>query len=109
MYKTINWPKNALVEATPISGPAWIGKTQSEFLAIVLSTTLTIEQVLTLFFLQISKAAAVSAVSPDWETKVYKLFELNFKFLYLNSEAISISTSIEDSYSNQYLATKHEW
>jgi hypothetical protein len=42
-----------------------MGRTQSEFLAIVLSTTFTIEQVLTLFFLQISKAAAVSAVSPD--------------------------------------------
>ena len=42
-----------------------MGKTQSEFLAIVLSTALTIEQVFTLFFLQISNAAAVSAVSPD--------------------------------------------
>ena len=65
MYKTINCPKKAFVEATPISAPACMGKTQSEFLAIVLSTTFTIEQVLTLFFLQISKAAAVSAVSPD--------------------------------------------
>ena len=73
IYKTINCPKKAFVEATPISGPAWIGKTQSEFLAIVLSTTFTIEQVLTLFFLHISKAAAVSAVSPDWDTKIYKL------------------------------------
>ena len=56
-----------------------------------------------------SNAAAVSAVSPDCETKIYKLLELNFKFLYLNSEAISISTSKEVNSSNQYFATKHEW
>ena len=86
-----------------------MGRTQSEFLAIVLSTEFTTEQVFTLFFLHISSAAAVSAVSPDWETKTYKLLELNFIFLYLNSEAISISTSIVESSSNQYFATKHEW
>ena len=68
--RTNNCPKNAFVDATPISGPAWIGKTQSEFLAIVLSTTFTIEHVFTLFFLQISKAAAVSAVSPDCDTNI---------------------------------------
>ena len=70
----------ALVEATPISGPAWIGKTKSESLAIELSTTLTTEQVFTLFFLHKSRAAKVSAVSPDWDTKIYKcfLFKLTF-------------------------------
>ena len=73
----------------------------------MLSITFTIEQVLTLFFLHISNAAAVSAVSPDCETK-YKDFELNFNFLYLNSDAISISTSIVVSSSNQYFAVKHE-
>ena len=86
-------PINALVDATPISGPACIGKTQSAFRAIVLSITLTIAQVFTLFFLQISKAAAVSAVSPDCETKIYKFLSLNLSFLYLNSDAISIVTS----------------
>ena len=85
-----------------------MGKTQSAFLAIVLSTTLTMEQVLTLFFLHISNAAAVSAVSPDCETNIYKLLELNFSFLYLNSEAISISASIVVSSSSQYFATKQE-
>jgi len=55
----------ALVDATPISGPAWIGTTQSEFLAIELSTAFTTEQVFILFNLATSKAAAVSAVSPD--------------------------------------------
>ena len=32
------------------------------------------------FFLHKSKAAAVAAVSPDWETKIYRLLELNFNF-----------------------------
>ena len=40
-------------------------KTKSESLAIELSTTLTTEHVFTLFFLHKSKAANVSAVSPD--------------------------------------------
>ena len=53
------------MDATPISGPAFIGRTQSELRAIELSITFTTEQVFTLFFLQIPKAAAVSAVSPD--------------------------------------------
>ncbi len=59
-----------MVDATPISGPAWIGKTKSASLAIELSTTLTIPQVLILFFLHFSSAAYVSAVSPDCETKI---------------------------------------
>ena len=45
------------------------------------------------FLLHKSKAAYVSAVSPDWETKIYKLSFLNLLFRYLNSEAISIVTS----------------
>ena len=61
------------------------------------------------FFLHISKAAAVSAVSPDCETKIYKFSLLNLRFRYLNSEAISISISIFVNSSNQYFATKHEW
>ena len=85
-----------------------MGKTQSAFLAIELSTTFTIEHVFTLFFLHNSNAAEVSAVSPDWETNKYKVSLLNFTFLYLNSEAISVSTDNEVNSSNQYLATKHE-
>ena len=41
------------------------GRTKSDNLAIELSTALMTEQVLTLFFLHKSKAANVSAVSPD--------------------------------------------
>ena len=67
-----------MVEATPISDPQWIGKTKFEDLAIELSTTLTTPNVFILFFLQSSKAAKVSAVSPDWEMNIYKL---SFKLL----------------------------
>ena len=73
-----------------------------------LSTTFTIEQVFALFCLHNSKAAAVSAVSPDCDTKIYRLFFLNLMFRYLNSEAISTSTSKFVTSSNQYFATKQE-
>ena len=99
----------AFVDATPISGPAWIGKTKSEDLAIELSTALTTEQVLTLFFLHKSRAANVSAVSPDCDTKIYKFFLFNLIFLYLNSDAISISIGMFVSSSNQYFAVIQEW
>ena len=67
------------------------------------------EQVLTLFFLHKSSAASVSAVSPDWETKIYKYFLLNLIFLYLNSDAISVSIGISVRSSNQYFAVIQEW
>ena len=66
------------------------------------------EQVFTLFFLHKSSAARVSAVSPDCETKIYKFFLLNLIFLYLNSDAISISIGMSVYSSNQYLAAVHE-
>ncbi len=109
IYKTSIWPRKALVEATPISGPQWIGKTKLESLAIELSITFTTAQVFILFLLHKSKAAYVSAVSPDWDTKTYKVSFLNLFFRYLNSDAISILTSKVVSSSNQYLAIKHEW
>ena len=62
---TANCAVNAFVEATPISGPALIGKTNSDSLAIELSTTFTIEIVLLTLPLTFLKAANVSAVSPD--------------------------------------------
>ena len=68
-----------------------MGKTKSDVLAIELSTTLTIAQVLTLFFLHRSRAAYVSAVSPDCDTKTYKFSLFSLIFLYLNSDAISVS------------------
>ena len=66
------------------------------------------ESVLTLFLLHKSNAAYVSAVSPDCDTKTYKFFLFNLIFLYLNSEAISISIGIFPSSSNQYFAVMQE-
>ena len=57
--------KNSKVNHLSYIGDTSIGKTRLESLAIELSTTLTIEHVFILFFLHISKAAYVSAVSPD--------------------------------------------
>ena len=107
-YKTNICPKNAFVEATPTSGPQCIGKTKSASLAIELSTTFTIAHVLTLFLLHKSKAAKVSAVSPDCDTNIYKESFLNLIFLYLNSDAISTLTSKFVFCSNQYFATRQE-
>ena len=64
-YKTNIWPKKALVEATPTSCPQCIGNTNCASLAIELSTTFTTAQVFILCLLHKSKAAYVSAVSPD--------------------------------------------
>ena len=96
------------VEITQVAATRLIGKTISESLAIELSTTLTIEQVIILFFLHMSKAAYVSAVSPDCDTKTYKQSVLNLSFRYLNSEAISTDTSSDVYSSNQYFANKQE-
>ena len=70
MYNTSICPKKAFVEATPISGPQWVGNTKFASRAIELSITLTIAHVFILFFLHKSKAANVSAVSPDWDKKI---------------------------------------
>ena len=56
---------NALVEATPISGPANILRDVSEFLHMEELGTLTTEIVFWFNFLQCFNAANVSAVSPD--------------------------------------------
>ena len=85
-----------------------MGNTKFEFLAIELSTTFTMEHVLTLFFLHKSRAAYVSAVSPDCDTKTYKFLLLNLSLLYQNSEAMSVSIGILVSSSNQYFAVTQE-
>ncbi len=48
--RTKIWPIKAFVEATPTSGPTWIGKTKSDNLDKVLSVTLTIAHVFAPFF-----------------------------------------------------------
>ena len=80
--------KKALVEATPISGPAAIETTKSDSLAILLSITFTRLKTLHLFFFTNFRAARVSAVSPDCEIKITNVsLGLSTKDLYLYSEA----------------------
>ena len=58
-----------MVEATPISGPARIGKTASDSRAMVDSRVLTTAPIFRPFSLQYRSEASVSAVSPDCEMK----------------------------------------
>ncbi len=61
------WLVNALVEATPISGPACRKIPPSTSRAMVLPTTLTIPSVCAPRRFASRSAASVSAVSPDCE------------------------------------------
>ncbi len=63
--RTASWHIKAFVEATPISGPAKVGRVISASRCMELSGALTIASVLTFLALQAFKAASVSAVSPD--------------------------------------------
>ena len=107
MAKTPSWLVKPFVEATLISGPASIGMTRSLSLAIELSETLTIEIIFSTFPRQYLSAANVSAVSPDWLTNMARVFLLIGGLRYRNSDAISTSTGILATCSNQYLAVRH--
>ena len=65
-----SWQVKALVEATPISGPASVGSTASASRAMVLSGTFTMAMVFCPAALAWRKAASVSMVSPDCEMKM---------------------------------------
>ena len=58
------------------------------------------------FSLESFNAAIVSAVSPDWDIKIHKVLSSIIGSLYLNSEAISTSVGILQSFSKIFLATK---
>src|SRR5690606_30225493 len=64
---TVSWQVNALVDATPISGPARIGKIASAARAMVDSLTLTTAPIFNPDSWQYRKEASVSAVWPDCE------------------------------------------
>ena len=64
-----SWQVKALVEATPISGPAWVMSTVSASRDRVLSAALTMPSRCWPRALQKRSAARVSAVSPDCEMK----------------------------------------
>ena len=57
-----------MVEATPISGPAWVGQRWSASRAMDDECTLTRAAVFSPFDLHQDRLARVSAVSPDWLT-----------------------------------------
>ena len=68
MVSAVNCVVNALVEATPISGPARVKSTKFDSRTIELSATLQIVSVDRYFsFFALRRAARVSAVSPDCE------------------------------------------
>ena len=48
------------------------------------------------------KAAIVSAVSPDWDKKIHKVLSSTIGSLYLNSDAISTSVGILQSFSIEF-------
>ena len=62
----MSWQVKALVEATPISGPAWVRMVPLASRVIIEPTTLQIASVFEPFCLASRWAASVSAVSPDW-------------------------------------------
>src|SRR5215467_10800374 len=78
--------ENALVEATAISGPAWVSKKPPDSRTIVLDATLVKATVGAAIEFIKRIASRVSAVSPDWEIAIYKLFLSEKKVMYLNSE-----------------------
>mmetsp|Transcript_58035 Transcript_58035/g.138153 ORF Transcript_58035/g.138153 Transcript_58035/m.138153 type:complete len:265 (-) Transcript_58035:886-1680(-) len=96
----------ALVDATPISGPAcrWIPASVSR--AIVEPTVLTIPSTRQPASLAWRSAARVSAVSPDWEmTMTMSSSGRSTTERYLNSEAYSTSTGMRQSDSSMYSPT----
>ena len=67
MNSAVSCEVNALVEATPISGPACVISVPAASRVIMEPTTLQMARVLEPFCLASRCAASVSAVSPDCE------------------------------------------
>ncbi|MNM96401.1 hypothetical protein D3C81_1088770 [compost metagenome] len=66
--RATSWVVKALVEATPISGPAWVSRVRSDSRTSELVATLQIARLERKpSSLALRSAARVSAVSPDWE------------------------------------------
>ena len=72
--KTVNCAVKALVLATPISGPARVGKTASASRAIVLLGTLTSPMVCSPQAAAWRMAISVSRLSPDCEIAIAVLY-----------------------------------
>jgi hypothetical protein len=69
IYSIVSCVVKALVEATPISGPAFVYRTRSDSRASELSLTLQIVRMGVFFDFASRSAARVSAVSPDCEMR----------------------------------------
>ena len=102
-----NCDVNALVEATLISGPAFIKNTSFDKRVNVLSATLHIANVFEyLSFNAFFKDEIVSAVSPDCEMLTNNVLGNTLIFLYLYSLATSAVQVIVVYSSIQSFATK---
>ncbi len=66
--------RNALVEATAISGPACVYSTASDSRGMVEPLVLQMERVLAPCSLAYRTAIRVSMVSPDWEMDTIRVF-----------------------------------
>ena len=106
IVSTASCPVNALVEATPISGPECVYAPPLLILAMDDPTAFTIPKIIAPCSLALSIATNVSAVSPLWEIAMMISPLLTTGFLYLNSDAYSTSTGILQSSSIMYSATK---
>ena len=66
MKSAVSWAVKALVEATPISGPALVVRVPWALRVMAAPTTLQMARVLEPLAMSSAWAARVSAVSPDW-------------------------------------------
>src|SRR6202021_2292097 len=64
--RAVSWAVKALVEATPISGPALVVRVPWALRVMAAPTTLQMARVLDPLAMSSAWAARVSAVSPDW-------------------------------------------
>ena len=68
------WARNALVDATAISGPAWVYSTASDSRGIVEPLVLQTASTLAPCSRAWRTAMIVSIVSPDWEIATTRVF-----------------------------------
>src|SRR5476649_2594169 len=95
MARAASWVVNALVDATPISGPARVSSTKFDSLTIELSATLQMLKVDKYFAcLALRSAARVSAVSPDCEIVTKRVSGVITGLRYRYSLAISTRAGI---------------
>ena len=83
--------------------------TLSASLAIDEPTTFVTAKIFAPLLLDSLRAANVSAVSPDWEIKITRVFSSINGSLYLNSDAISVITGIFANFSIATLPTSPAW